>query len=146
MIRIPPPIWMFLLLAIAGTVSWAYPQMQIVQWVAPGIVLVVAGLGLSLWAFGLFRSEGTEVNPTSQTNKKLVTRGPYRFTRNPMYLSLVIFSLGVALIVGTLAMFAVPPIVFAIANWVHIPFEEAKMRRQFGTAFDDYTKVIPRWV
>ena len=43
-------------------------------------------------------------------------------------------------------MYAVPVIVFAICNWVHIPFEEAKMRRQFGAAFDDYTKKVRRWI
>src|SRR2546426_1054227 len=53
-----------------------------------------------------------------------------------MYLGLVLVSLGIAFWVGTPPMFAVPIFVFAIANWVHIPFEEAKMRRQFGGAFD----------
>jgi len=43
-------------------------------------------------------------------------------------------------------MFLVPIAVFATANWVHIPFEEAKMRRQFGEAYDDYTRRVRQWI
>jgi protein-S-isoprenylcysteine O-methyltransferase Ste14 len=43
-------------------------------------------------------------------------------------------------------MFAVPVLAFATANWVHIPFEEAKMRRQFGSAYDSYTAKVRRWI
>ncbi len=69
------------------------------------------------------------------TNRALVTEGPYQFTRNPMYLGLVILSLGVAIWVGAWPMFLAPIAVFATANWVHIPFEEDKMRRQFGADY-----------
>jgi protein-S-isoprenylcysteine O-methyltransferase Ste14 len=63
-----------------------------------------------------------------------------------MYLGLTIFTLGIALCARSLPMFAVPVLVFATANWAHIPFEEAKMRRQFGVAFDDYTRTVRRWI
>ena len=63
-----------------------------------------------------------------------------------MYLGLVLASLGIALCVGSLPMFAVPALVFVTTNWAHIPFEEAKMRRQFGSAFDDYTRRTRRWI
>ena len=72
--------------------------------------------------------------------------GPYRLTRNPMYLGLVSISLGIAVWVGSLPMFAVPLLVFATANRVHIPFEEAKMRRRFGEAYDRYTRQTRRWI
>ena len=99
-----------------------------------------------VWAFVLFRREGTEIDPTSPTNRKLVTSGPYQFTRNPMYLGLVILTLGVALWVGAWPMFIAPVAIFATANWFHIPFEEAKMRRQFGATYEDYVERVRRWV
>jgi hypothetical protein len=99
-----------------------------------GIALVAIAFIPPVWAAGLFRREGTEINPTSPTNRALVTRGPYRFTRNPMYLGLITFALGVAVWVGAWPMFLAPIAVFATTNFVHIPFEEAKMRRQFGAA------------
>jgi protein-S-isoprenylcysteine O-methyltransferase Ste14 len=63
-----------------------------------------------------------------------------------MYLGLVVLSLGVAVAAGAILMFVAPLLVFATANWVHIPFEEAKMRRQFGPAFDDYARNVRRWL
>jgi protein-S-isoprenylcysteine O-methyltransferase Ste14 len=59
--------------------------------------LVAISWILPVWAIVLFRREGTEVEPTSPTNRKLVTSGPYQFTRNPMYLGLVILTLGIAI-------------------------------------------------
>jgi len=87
-------------------------------------------------------AEGTEAQPTSPTNRKLVTAGPYRFTRNPMYLGLAIASLGLAVWIGAWPMFAV----LVTAQLVHIPFEEAKMRRQFGAGCDSYTHKVGRWL
>jgi protein-S-isoprenylcysteine O-methyltransferase Ste14 len=79
-------------------------------------------------------------------HRKLIKSGPYQFTRNPMYLGLVILTLGIAIWVGAWPMFGVPIALFATANWVHIPFEEAKMRRQFGAAYDNYVARVRRWI
>ena len=148
MLRLPPPAWAFLYLIIAGALSWLYPWRALIDlrivWL--GVALVAIGVAISGWAFLLFRREGTEIDPTSETNKSLVVGGPFRFTRNPMYLGLVISTLGIAFWVGLLPMFAVPLLVFATANWAHIPFEEAKMRRQFGAAFDQYMRQVRRWI
>jgi protein-S-isoprenylcysteine O-methyltransferase Ste14 len=77
-----------------------------------------------------------------KTNALLAKEGPFRLTRNPMYLGLSTFTLGTALCVGSLPMFLVPLLVFATVSLFHIPFEEAKMRRQFGPAFDAYTRQV----
>ncbi len=148
MVKLPPPVWTLIYLIIAGVASAYYPWKTIVDpTVIPlGVSLIALAFVPAVWAVSLFRREGTEINPTSETNKKLVIAGPFRFTRNPMYLGLVLLSLGIAFCAGSLPMFVVPLLVFATANWVHIPFEEAKMRRQFGTAFDDYTRRTRRWI
>jgi protein-S-isoprenylcysteine O-methyltransferase Ste14 len=148
MLKLPPPAWTFLYLIIAGAVSWLYPWRALadLRLVWLGLALATIGFAISFGAVSLFRREGTELNPASETNKSLVVRGPFRFTRNPMYLGLVIFTLGIAFWVGTLPMFAVPLLVFATTNWAHIPFEETKMRRQFGSAFDNYMSQVRRWI
>ena len=148
MLKLPPPIWTLIYIMISATISW------LLDWPTPpglplpplGITLVAVAFIAPVWAFVLFRREGTEIDPTSPTNRKLVTSGPYQFTRNPMYLGLVILTLGVALWVGAWPMFIAPVAIFATANWFHIPFEEAKMRRQFGATYEDYVERVRRWV
>lgn len=149
MLKLPPPVWTLIYLLIAGAASWLFPWRAAfadlrVMWL--GVPLVVLGIVLAFSAATLFRRKGTEINPTSESNKLLVTSGPFRFTRNPMYAGLTLFTLGIALCVGSLPMFAVPVLVFATANWAHIPFEEAKMRRQFGATYDEYTRQVRRWI
>src|SRR6476469_9691190 len=131
MLKLPPPIWALICLLVAGVVSWLYPWRALadlkVLWL--GALLIALGFGLAFSAAMLFRRKGTEITPTSEANKLLVIEGPFRVTRNPMYLGLVIFALGIAVCAGSLPIFTVPLVVFAIANWAHFPFEEAKMRR-----------------
>jgi protein-S-isoprenylcysteine O-methyltransferase Ste14 len=148
MLKLPPPIWALVYILIAAAISWAlgWPKLLGLPLASLGIALVAVALIPPVWAIVLFRREGTEVNPTSPANRKLVTSGPYRFTRNPMYLGLVILTLGIAVWVGAWPMFIAPIAVFATANWVHIPFEEDKMRRQFGATYDGYVRRVRRWV
>lgn len=148
MLKLPPPIWALIYVLFASAISWrlGWPKIPGLPFAPLGIALAVAACILPIWAILLFRREGTEVSPTSPTNQKLVISGPCQFTRNPMYLGLVILTLGIAVWAGTWPMMIVPFAVFATANWVHIPFEEAKMRRQFGASYDDYLSRVRRWV
>jgi protein-S-isoprenylcysteine O-methyltransferase Ste14 len=146
MLKLPPPVWALVYVLLALAISWQleWPKMPASRF--RRIVPVSVPWILPVWAIILFRREGTEVNPTSPTNRKLVTIGPYGFTRNPMYLGLVMATLGIAVWVGAWPMFLAPVAVFVTANWIHIPYEEAKMRRQFGAAYDGYVGRVRRWV
>ena len=148
MLKVRPPVWALVYVLLALAISWQldWPKMPGFPLPLLGIVLVTVPWFLPTWAIILFRREGTEVNPTSPTNRKLITNGPYRFTRNPMYLGLVIVTLGIAVWVGAWPMFIAPAAVFVTANWIHIPYEEAKMRRQFGATYDGYVGRVRRWV
>jgi len=147
MLKLPPPIWaaIYVLLAVGVNRLLGGPKLPGLPVVPLGISLVAIAWIPSLWAFILFRRAGTEINPTSTVNRALVTSGPYRFTRNPMYLGLVVLTLGVAIWIGSWPYFVAPVAMFATANWAHIPFEEAKMRRQFGAAYDSYVQRVRRW-
>jgi protein-S-isoprenylcysteine O-methyltransferase Ste14 len=148
MLKLPPPIWTLIYLILCAAISWSLGWPKI-----PGLPLPLLGIGLiavafipAVWALVFFRRERTEIEPTSPSNRALIIGGPYQFTRNPMYLSLVVLALGIAIWIGAWPIFIAPAAVFATANWVHIPFEEAKMRRQFGAAYDDYVGRVRRWV
>ena len=148
MLKLPPPIWALVYVLTAAAISWLFGWSKGARVSArsPGIALVAISWIPPVWAIVLFHREGTEVKPTSATNRKLITSGPYQFTRNPMYLGLVILTLGIAIWAGAWPMFGAPIALFATANWVHIPFEEAKMRRQFGAVYDNYVARVRRWI
>ncbi|HLH12776.1 MAG TPA: isoprenylcysteine carboxylmethyltransferase family protein [Methylovirgula sp.] len=146
MLKIPPPIWALVYVILAAIVSLLLGWPTGLRIIALGILLIIAGVALSVTAAGLFRREGTELNPASPSNQKLVTSGPFAFSRNPMYSGLILCALGIAFLVGAWPMFLVPVAIFATVNFVHIPFEEAKMRRQFGGAFDTYARKVRRWI
>ena len=126
MLKVPPPIWALVYLLGGVGISYlaGWPLVTGLPFVPLAIALIVLGIALSVSSAVLFRREGTELNPTSATNRKLITSGPFGLTRNPMYLGLVIVTFGIALWVGAWPMFLAPIATFATVNWVHIPFEE----------------------
>jgi protein-S-isoprenylcysteine O-methyltransferase Ste14 len=144
--KIPPPIWgiVFLLAAYAAERMLAA---DVVFRSTPLAVLSGAlGLLLAGWGERTFAAEGTEILPASPTNKKLVTRGPFRYTRNPMYSGLILMAFGFAFYFGTLPFYAVPVLLFLLCNFSFIPFEEAKMQRQHGDQYTDYRRRVRRWL
>ncbi len=147
-VKIPPPVWMLAMQILAYGLQWnsAWAAIVIVQSTLAAIALAVAGIALALWAERMFAAAGTEILPASTQNKALVIKGPFRFTRNPMYLGLMTATLGVAFFFGTLAFFAVPVLLFLLVNFVFVPFEEAKMARQFGHQYTEYRARVRRWV
>jgi len=95
MLKLPPPVWTLIFLIVAAALSFAlgWPKVPGLPFPPLGIALVVIAFIPPVWAAWLFRREGTEIDPTSPTNRALVTRGPYRLTRNPMYLGLITLAL-----------------------------------------------------
>jgi protein-S-isoprenylcysteine O-methyltransferase Ste14 len=148
MLKLPPPLWAILLLAGLYYLSDLTVFSGLPDWrqKPAGLIVLFAGLALPALAIAQFNAAGTQVLPTSPTNNTLVVGGLYALTRNPMYLGLVIASLGAGLWFGRPLMLFAPALLFAIANWVFIPFEEAKMARQFGAEFGAYCKRVRRWI
>jgi protein-S-isoprenylcysteine O-methyltransferase Ste14 len=145
-LKIPPPIWGMAMLLVAYAAGWILGSPVIFRSTPLAVVIGVLGFLLGLWGQRTFAAEGTEIIPASPTNKKLVTRGPFRYTRNPMYSGLVLMALGFAFYFGTLPFYAVPVLLFLLCNFSFIPFEEAKMQRQFGDQYTDYLRRVRRWV
>lgn len=145
---IPPPLWALLCLAATYGVSLlpGLNTLPAIETRPVGLIVILGSLALMLLAMLQFSMANTELLPNSPTNSALVTNGLFAVTRNPMYLGMVIFCIGGALWMERPVMLAAPFLMFAVANGVFIPFEEAKMRRQFGDSFDAYTKRVRRWL
>lgn len=147
-----PPLWMLFLVGCGLLVHFYMPQVHLfsisVPWASDivGVFLAVFGWFLTLWASNIFAREKTEILPTSTTNRVLITTGPYNYSRNPMYLGLVLMVIGIALYLGTLPMFISAFALFLILNFIFIRFEEGKLARLFEEQYRVYQARVRRWL
>jgi len=146
--NVPPPLWALLLLAATYGLSLLPGLNALPVWPTRpfGLIVIIAALAILFGAMAQFRFANTQLLPNSPTNNALVTGGIFKITRNPMYLAMTLFCVGGALWFGRPVMLLAPALMFIVANWAFIPFEEAKMRRQFGETFDAYCKRVRRWI
>lgn len=109
--------------------------------------LIVAGtfLGLGLWSVLLVRRTGQSVNPWKPT-PEIVERGPFRVTRNPMYLQMVLICVGVAIILWSVWVLVMTPICAWVLHRFAIKPEEAYLERKFGDAYLAYKRRVRRWL
>jgi len=110
-----------------------------------GTVAVVAGFGTMMWAWVLFQRLRTAICPTCAATA-LVMAGPYRWTRNPMYLGMVLMLCGAGFFLGTVIAFFAPLAFYIIVNEVFIPYEERSMELIFGDGYRAYQARVRRWL
>ena len=148
--RIPVP-WVFILVYLVGVaiqrvLPIAIRPSQIASVIrAAGFVFVVVGIGFAFSALGIFKKTKTTTVP-HETPSTLVTSGPYRFTRNPMYVGLTLIYLGVAGTRLEIWPAIVLPLLLAYVNFVVIPVEERSLRGVFGDAYQEYGARVGRWL
>ena len=145
-VRIPTPIWLVALVAIAILVDLSLKTPTLLQHRPTGIALILLGGVLSVSGQLTFRRHGAEIIPSSDKHSTLVASGPFRFTRNPMYLGIVVIAIGAALTAGTWLMWLVPVVIFVLDNFVIIPFEERSMELARGDAYRAYKTRVRRWL
>ena len=149
LMHIPVP-WVFVLAYLAGAgLEVVYPShtgpgpLHAVS--AAGGVLFVIGVVVAGWGLGIFYRARTTTVPGKKSSK-LVTKGPYRFSRNPMYVGLTIAYLGEAGILKQVWPLLFLPLTVAYLNWVVIPVEEARLEEVFGVDYEQYRARVRRWV
>jgi protein-S-isoprenylcysteine O-methyltransferase Ste14 len=144
---IPPPILALFLLLVSGVLMTIIPlaPLPIPAARAIGIFFLVIGFITGFSGFSAFRKAGTSVRPGDEPTR-LVLNGPFRVTRNPMYLGLELVLIG-ALFLAKSLFFLIPPIVFfLLINFVQIPFEEKLMTEHFGETYREYRQRVRRWL
>jgi protein-S-isoprenylcysteine O-methyltransferase Ste14 len=112
---------------------------------AVGGSLALIGLALSALSVREFRRAGTSVVP-GDPSTVLVEAGPYRFTRNPIYIGLVLFYFGVAIVATSAWMLLLLVPVLIILQRGVVEREEAYMQAKFGEAYRKYQARVPRWL
>jgi protein-S-isoprenylcysteine O-methyltransferase Ste14 len=110
-----------------------------------GWILLALGIILAAWGITTFRHAKTAINPHGSASQ-LVTQGPYRFTRNPMYTGLTFQYLGVAALLDSGWPIIVLPIVLLVLVRTVISREEAYLKDAFGADYGAYTARVRRWL
>lgn len=142
-----PPILVGLLILFCAAMGLVFdcPALLPAPFPYLGILFIVIGGGLLVSGAAQFKKVQTNIHTFKDPNQ-LVTSGPFRFTRNPMYLGFLCVLIGVALMFNTLVGLIVIPVFFLAAQFWYIPFEEARAREGFGEAYEAYRRQVRRWI
>jgi protein-S-isoprenylcysteine O-methyltransferase Ste14 len=142
----PPRI--FLAAILLGVVAQIVRPVHLVPsviGVPAGALLVAAAVGLFVGAVRAFRAAETPV-PGNLPARAIVRAGPYRFSRNPIYLAFVLFQLGLALLMDDVWLVVTLLPAFALMALVVIPREERYLTRRFPAEYAAYRASVRRWL
>ena len=145
--RILPPVYFFAALAIMVVLDRFLPVLALIE---PPITYLgwapfALGLAIAIAGKRQFDRAGTTIKPF-ETSTALVTNGVFAFSRNPMYLSMMLGLLGVFVVLGSLMPLAVVPVFFLIIRTRFIAVEERMLEEAFGDDYGAYKSRVRRWL
>ena len=148
-LRVPPPVVTALCALLMWLIGEAVPaadfHLPAGRWIA--LVLAAIGVVMGIAAALQFRVAKTTIHPLKpEESSALVVRGIFRFTRNPMYLGMLLVLVAWALCVANAVALAVLPLHVAYLNRFQIGPEERVLQARFGAAFEDYRRAVRRWI
>ena len=146
-VSIPPPLLFILPIVVALALERLVPTSfapGTLPWAA-GVVFVVTGTALCVSGFYTQKRAGTDPIPFNPSTC-IVAHGPYRFSRNPMYLGFALVTLGIALLVNSGWMLLAVPIGLLLVHRLVIVREERYLERKFGEEYLNYKNRVRRWI
>jgi len=146
-VKIHPPILLLMHLFAAFLLNWLFPLPiafpKILVWV--GYLLILVGIGLAFSAAGQFMKVHTTLDPHGSVTE-IVTRGPYRFSRNPIYLGFVCLFIGFPFIFRTYWGVVLSPVLMISLYQLVIEREEAYLEKKFRDQYTGYKSRVRRWL
>ena len=143
-----PPIAWILALAAGVAADQLYP-LRFVPASVPGAwvggAIFASALALAIWAIVTIRQAGTQVE-TYKPTTAIVANGPYRFTRNPIYLAMVLGLIGLAIAFDSLWILATLVLFYLVIRYGVVAREEAYLERKFGDVYLGYKSRVRRWL
>lgn len=145
--KIYPPVYLLLSIIIMTGLDRFLPFVTYANSIATyiGGMLIVAGVLLVFLSAYKFKREGTAIKPFADSST-LVTTGLFGFSRNPIYLGMVLVLCGIGLLLGSLSPFIMPIIFFIFIHQRFILREEKHLTEQFGDVYRTYQKKVRRWL
>jgi protein-S-isoprenylcysteine O-methyltransferase Ste14 len=145
--KLLPPSYLNIFLVLPIGLHFVLPIKRIVHspYTYLGFVFILLGLALNTWSVRLLKKRKTTIDFQEMPNR-LVTDGPFRISRNPLYLGGVILSLGIAILLGSLITFVFPVALLLILDRLYIPAEETRLEKIFGEEYLEYRQKVRRWI
>ena len=150
-VKFPPPVVAILTIVIGYLLGRFYPIMDDFLVPAParywagGAIVLISGLVLGWWPVRMFTRTDQDVKPWTPT-PRIVVDGPYRYTRNPMYLMMLLVCFGFSIILDEAWVFVLTPVCAITIYLTAIRHEEAYLERKFGDSYVQYKKSVRRWI
>lgn len=119
---------------------------EIGNWYLLGTPLIVTGAVALLWCFWDFATIGKGTPAPIDPPKVFVSRGLYRWTRNPMYVALGLILIGQSIFFESWTLLIFAACVWAIQHLFVILYEEPALKQKFGAEYESYLKSVPRWI
>lgn len=110
-----------------------------------GVIFAASGVLLLAWAIQEFKKAGTNFQ-CDQPVTALVTSGPYRYSRNPIYIALNLIYLGLGLLIDNLWVLLLWPFMLILLYYGIVLREEAFLQQKFGTVYTTYCHKVGRWI
>lgn len=148
-LKVPPPVLALLLGLLMWLASSLVAPVEVPFGPRVGVALVLASVGLVFGLTGMvsFWRAKTTINPTRPTaTSSLVTSGAFRFTRNPMYLSLLLYLFAWAAYLSNLLALLFVPVYVLYINEFQIKPEERVLSSLFGPEYAAYKGRVRRWL
>lgn len=145
--RIPPYLAFFGTLLLLGPVHLVTPGPQLLTFPATlaGLVPIAAAIPFAIGQQEAVQRHG-QGGMYTDVPTRLIADGPFRFSRNPLYLAMVLLTLGIALLLGSLGALVLVTLEFIAMNWWGIPHEERVLAREFGADYAAYRRRVRRWL
>ena len=142
-----PPVLLLLALLLGIVMRWLTPLRFLPEeaTVPLGPLVVAASFGWFIWAVVTMRRAGASI-PTSEPTEAIVVRGPYGWSRNPIYLSMVTLHVGIGIWANSGWFLALAAVSAGLLWWGVIFREERYLEQKFGTAYVEYKVRVRRWV
>ena len=132
---------------VAFAVAWTWPGTVVIAsewWLVGTACIVVAALTIHATMRAL-RRVATSTNPLDKPTE-LLTTGPFKLSRNPLYLANILAVLCCAIASGSWLALLCPVVCFAVLNWLIIPIEEHTIHHVFGERYEWYCRRVRRWL
>ncbi len=145
--RVLPPIYFFVALLVMFGLHYLLPiaLLRGAVWLYLGVALIGGGVLFIVVSARLFDKLGTTIKPFEESTALIVT-GPFKYSRNPIYLGMVGVLMGLAVVLGT----ATPVVVIPVFVWLitrrFVQAEEAALEARFGDDYTEYRNRVGRWL